>query len=212
MISSIHVFFAFSACFSSQSCLSIALKPSTILFPSSTRRAQKQTEIIGRPSEGVKSTGGIDPALKVVCEISVKGTISFREFKQRYKELYIDSEIPVRAKKNRPIVKKLLRDSEPDSSDEDNASDDSGPSAAPTDPTKPWLKEFNHYSNTIDITQVTRTTKFVYLSSHSKKAKIGILEGPSPFNSCEILLCRFRHNTFQVFIPGRSGVRICSVD
>ena len=73
------------------------------------------------------------------------------QFKQRHTELYSDSEIPARAKKNRPTasnVKKLLR--ELDSSDEDNASDDLGPSAAPTDPTKPWLKEFNHYLNTID--------------------------------------------------------------
>ena len=73
------------------------------------------------------------------------------QFKQCHTELYRDSEIPACAKKNRPTasnVKKLLQ--ELDSSNEDDASDDLGPSVAPTAPTKPWLKEFNHYLNTID--------------------------------------------------------------
>ena len=73
------------------------------------------------------------------------------QFKQHHMKLYSDSEIPAHAKKNHPTasnVKKLLR--ELDSSNEDNASDDLGPSAAFTDPMKPWLKEFNHYLNTID--------------------------------------------------------------
>jgi len=45
-------------------------------------------------------------------------------------------------------MKALLR--ELDSSDEYSAGDDAGSSAAPTDPTKPWLKDFDHYLNTVD--------------------------------------------------------------
>ena len=42
----------------------------------------------------------------------------------------------------------LLRELE--SSDDDDSSDEGGPSAAQADPTKPWLREFNQYLNTID--------------------------------------------------------------
>jgi hypothetical protein len=73
------------------------------------------------------------------------------QFKQRYEKHNSDSVIPVHAKKNRRAasnVTTLLR--ELDSSDDDNTSDESGPSAVPSDPAKPWLKEFNHYLNTVD--------------------------------------------------------------
>ena len=74
------------------------------------------------------------------------------QFKQRYEKLNSDSAIPVHVKKGHRAtsnVKTLL--CELDSSDDDNTSDsESGPSAVPSDPTKPWLKEFNHYLNTVD--------------------------------------------------------------
>src|SRR6267154_4885418 len=60
------------------------------------------------------------------------------------------------------------------------------------------------------IMQMMRTTNFVYFCSHGKKVKFWILKGPSsPFNNCEIILHKFRHNTF---IPGRFRVWLCSVD
>jgi hypothetical protein len=46
-------------------------------------------------------------------------------------------------------INKLLRELE--SSDNDDSSDDVGPFATQVDPTKPWLKEFEEYLNTVEL-------------------------------------------------------------
>ncbi|KIM73171.1 hypothetical protein PILCRDRAFT_10890 [Piloderma croceum F 1598] len=59
--------------------------------------------------------------------------------------------MPLRAKKGRRSASNmtaLLHELE--SSDDDGSSDDAGPSATQTDPTKPWLREFHQYLNTTD--------------------------------------------------------------
>jgi hypothetical protein len=87
----------------------------------------------------------------VLCFHTQSNVNNHLQFKQRYKKLTSHTAIPVHVKKGRPAasnMKALLR--ELDLSDEYSASDDAGSLAAPTDPTKPWLKDFDHYLNTVD--------------------------------------------------------------
>ena len=89
--------------------------------------------------------------VRSTCFQSCVPIIYHLQFKQRYEKLNGDSAMPLRAKKGRRSASNmtaLLRELE--SSDDDGSSDDAGPSATQTDPTKPWLREFHQYLNTTD--------------------------------------------------------------
>jgi hypothetical protein len=73
------------------------------------------------------------------------------QFKNRYERIYGPSgSAPIAAKKNRTSGSKMASLMRELNSSDERDDDDISHSAIPTDPAKPWMREFNLFLNTVD--------------------------------------------------------------
>ena len=133
---------------------SLASNPTLIGLHSTSPRHEDEAlyeTLAYRPSRWSEKCSGRCGKFLVSCFHMESSVNNYLQFKQCYGKLNGDAATPVCAKKGHLAtsnMKALLR--ELDLSDEYSTSDDASSSAALTDLTKPWLKDFNHYLNSVD--------------------------------------------------------------